>query len=158
VIQRLEGAEKSKGSFISMIQIASNWTEKGGEQAVADWLNTTCGFVPFDMVGAHNDDMAIGARNALYRLADSLGHPHFKRIQVTGVDGLPEFGQRFVAEKKLAATVVMPTTTGEALEALVAALRGGPRPKAEIRLAVASFPPVSELREQTDVESAATEA
>ena len=146
VIQRLDGAEKSKGPLISIIRIAANWTRQGGEQAVADWLNTTRGLVRFDMVGAQNDDMAIGARKALDRLADGLQQPQLRTMPVTGVDGLPDFGQRLVAEKQLTATIVMPTTTGEAIELLVAALRDGRKPAAETRLPVTSHPQVSVLR------------
>jgi hypothetical protein len=76
-------------------------------------------------------------------------------MPVTGVDGLPEFGHRLVTEGQLAATIDMPPTTGAALEVLVAALRGGPRPDAEIRLAVTSHPQVSMLRGQTVLASAA---
>jgi hypothetical protein len=93
--------------------------------------------------------MAIGARNALHRLADSLEQPRFKTMPITGVDGLAEFGQRLVNDNKLAATIIMPTTTGEALEAAVASLRDGSKPKTEIRVPVTSYPQVSALRGKT---------
>jgi ABC-type sugar transport system substrate-binding protein len=146
VVQRLNAMETSKGPLISTIQVAANWTEQGGEQAVTEWLKTTCGFVPFDMVGAQNDDMGAGAHTALLTMADALDQPKLKTTPITGVDGLPEFGRRLVEEKKLAATVIMPPTTGKAIEALVAALRDGPTPELEIRMPVESYPPLDVLR------------
>jgi ABC-type sugar transport system substrate-binding protein len=146
VTQRRSGAEQSKGASITLIPVAANWTQQGGEQAVTEWLNTTRGMVQFEMVGAQNDDMGVGARKALETLADGLKQPHLLTMPITGVDGIPEFGQKLVSERRLAATVVMPTTTGEALETLVKALRGGPKPELEIRLGVASYPSVNMLR------------
>jgi ABC-type sugar transport system substrate-binding protein len=144
--QRLEGAEKSKGPLVSIMRVAANWTRQGGEQAVSDWLHTTLGMVRFDMLGAQNDDMAIGAREALGHFADRLQQPQLRTLPATGVDGLPEFGQRLVAARQLAASVIMPTTTGEALEMLVAALRGGPRPTTDVQLTVTPYPQTSALR------------
>jgi ABC-type sugar transport system substrate-binding protein len=146
VVQRLEGLESTKGAQISLIQVPGDWTEEGGGRALAEWLETTRGFVAFNALAGHNDDMAIGARSALERFAASIGQPDLAAVPVIGVDGMPEFGQRLVAEGKLAATVVMPPTSGRAVEVLVSALRGGPPPPAEIRLPVESHPQPTALR------------
>ncbi len=146
VAQRLEGVERTKGELISLMQVPGDWTEEGGGRAVTEWLETTRGFVTFDVLAGHNDDMAVGARRALQRFAASIGKPDLAGVPVTGVDGLPEFGQRLVAEGQLAATVVMPPTTGKAVEALVSALRDGLAPAAEIQLPVKSHPQPSALR------------
>ena len=145
VIRRLEGLELSKGSLLSTILVTGNWTESGGEKAVAEWLETTRGFVPFDMVGAQNDDMALGARRALERFAPLLEQPRLRSLPIAGVDGLPEFGRRLVSEGKLQATVLMPPTSGKAVELLVAALREGAPVAEEVTLPVTSHPAVSQL-------------
>ena len=92
--------------------VNGDWTEAGGEKAVVSWLRlkTAEAFRP-DVVACQNDSMAVGARKALREHRREWG-----ALPFLGCDGLPEGGQKMVAEGALAATVVTPSNTGPALE------------------------------------------
>jgi len=147
--QRIDGAQEAlKGSSIEMSVVAgSDWTSATGEKAVADWLKVVVpgGIVP-TLVGCGCDDIAVAAKKALREIAQSLGHPALAQIRVTGVDGVPSFGQRLVTQGELAATVIMPVATGPAIELAVQALREHRPPPAKLVLAPLSFPELSTLR------------
>jgi ABC-type sugar transport system substrate-binding protein len=144
--QRMTWMESAKGALISVVKLFGNWTQDSGYAAVKGWLETTRGLVAFDLLGSQNDDMALGGLKAAAEMADPLGKPGLRTVCATGVDGVPEFGQRWVNEKKLLATIVVPTTAGTAIELLAAALRDGVEPPPVTLLGVTSSPPVAELR------------
>ena len=141
--RRFEGVQQSlQDSTIKLFAITSNWTTEGGERAMKDWLQIfgKREFPKF-VVGAQNDAMAMGARNALAEAARVRSDFSVDQIQVTGCDGVPDFGRRLVSEGKLRATVVMPPTAGRAINEIAPMLFGGhARPAAEIVLAPSSFP------------------
>jgi ABC-type sugar transport system substrate-binding protein len=139
--ERLRGMEEGiQGSGIQVKILNGDWTEDSAHAAVESWLRlkTSEGFRP-DVVGAQNDAMAVGARQALRSL-----HAEWADVPFTGFDGLPEGGQRLVAEGELAATIIGPTTTGPAVELVLGGLEGKPVPP-EVILEPRSFPPESEL-------------
>ena len=144
--ERQAGMEETKGTLLSAIPVVGAWSEASGRDAVRAWLEMTRGFVPFDLVGAQNDDMAMGALKALQEAAAPLDRPGWRAFPATGVDGLPHYGQRLVDETLLVATVVMPTTTGKAVELLAAAVRGGPHPPLVTKVPISSYPHLSMLR------------
>jgi ABC-type sugar transport system substrate-binding protein len=146
--ERRAGMDEAKGALLSIISVVGAWTETSGHDAVGAWLEMTRGFVPFDLVGAQNDDMAMGALRALQEAAVPFGRPEWRAFPATGVDGLPQYGQRLVDETRLEATIVMPTTTGRAVELLAAALRGGPHPPPMTKVPVSSYPQVDRLKER----------
>jgi ABC-type sugar transport system substrate-binding protein len=137
---RLAGMEATRGASISIIQVVGDWTEKSGYAAVKSWLETTRGYVPFHLIGAQNDDMAVGGRKAAAEMSEVLDLPDLRNIPAMGVDGMPEYGIRLVNEKTLAATVIMPPTTGKALEQMVTALRGGAPPPPITTIPVTPYP------------------
>jgi ABC-type sugar transport system substrate-binding protein len=144
--ERMAAMELAKGALISVVKIFGSWTEESGYAALKGWLGTTRGLVAFDLIGSQNDDMAMGGLKAVAEMADTLGTPSLRAVAATGVDGVPQFGQRWVKEQKLAATVVVPTTAGKAIELLVAALGQGVLPPPYTRLSVTPYPDVRELR------------
>jgi ribose transport system substrate-binding protein len=146
VIQRLRGMEETKGGALSVTKLVGAWTEKSGYDAVRTWLETTRGFVEFDLVGAQNDDMAYGGRKAVVEMAAAYDKPAWREIPAAGVDGMAEFGIRLVDEKTLAATVIMPTTTGKAVEIMATVLKGGAPPPPVTTVPVMSHPHLSLLR------------
>jgi ABC-type sugar transport system substrate-binding protein len=144
--RRLEGVQDAlQGAPISMHVVSSDWSSSGGEQAMKQWLQVFHGgSFPRFMVGAQNDAMALGARNALE--ADTRANAALPReIRFTGCDGTPAVGRRVVTEGRLTATVVIPATTGRAVSELASMLSGGQRPLADIALGVSSLPDLSEL-------------
>jgi ABC-type sugar transport system substrate-binding protein len=103
---RFEGLKETLGSGFELRAVSGDWTEASGERAVADWLRlkTNEAFKP-DVLVAQNDSMAAGARRALAR-----GRQEWVALPSLGCDGLPAGGQKMVAERRLAATVVTPRT------------------------------------------------
>jgi ribose transport system substrate-binding protein len=72
-----------------------------------------------DLVYAHNDPMAKGARQA----AEKVGRA--EKIQFLGIDGLPNEGVKWVKEGLLAATFLYPTPGVEGLRQALTKLNGG---------------------------------
>jgi ABC-type sugar transport system substrate-binding protein len=148
--RRLEGAQgELVGSSIKLVPFNSDWSIDGGERTVRDWLRIFDGReLPECVIGAQNDNMAMGARMALMR----GGHLDMRvtggRVRITGCDGSPRFGLPLVRAGELTATVVIPPVAGIAVDELASALAGGRTPPAEIVVAVSSYPdlPLLEAR------------
>jgi ribose transport system substrate-binding protein len=144
---RLAGARAEiTGSPLRITVAGGNWSEESGFQATMSWLRSAidrnwgaC------VVGAQNDTMGLGAHRALQEMATAKNRPEIMKVRIAGCDGAPNYGQRFVAEKVLSATVVIPLTTGRAIDELASALDGGKAVVADVSLEVASFPQLDEL-------------
>jgi ABC-type sugar transport system substrate-binding protein len=140
--------EEIRAGLIKLVTFRSDWTTSGGKRACATWIQTVRREDwPRCLVGAQNDEMAMGARQALCDAAEHQARPEMAAIRVTGCDGLPNYGQRLVRERHLAATVVIPPTAGKAVEQLIAALDGAVPIRPEIVLSVSSFPDLEQLEE-----------
>lgn len=141
-VERAEGLREALGPGFELRSVSGEWTEASGEKAVAAWLRlkTTESFRP-DIVVSQNDAMAKGARRAL-----EASRREWAALPFLGCDGLPEGGERMVAERKLAATVVTPPNSGKALEVVAAWLRTKVAPLREVLLTPCSFPPEDQLR------------
>lgn len=139
---RLAGLKEALGSDFEVRALNGDWTEASGARAIAGWLRlkTAEAFRP-DVVVGQNDSMAAGARKALREQ-----HRDWGSVPFLGVDGLPEGGLKMVAEGVLAATVVTPSNTGPALEAVARWLRTQERPPREVRLSPRSHPPEAQIR------------
>lgn len=139
---RMKGmAGEIAGAGIDIKAVAAEWTEASAERAVSTWLQlkTSKLFRP-DLVGCQNDSLALGARKALlaYR-------PEWAQIPFTGCDGLPESGQRLVKAGELAATIVVDSCAGPAVELLDGSIKSGQPPPSTLVIPPRSFPPVEEL-------------
>ena len=88
---------------------------------------------------------APGARRAL-RAADELGRPDLKTVPVIGGDGLPDFGQRWVAEGVLTATVCVTLPGRPAVQQIAQHWRNGTPLPAVTKLPVRSHPDLATLR------------
>jgi ABC-type sugar transport system substrate-binding protein len=121
VMHRRETTQKAlAGSRIEILKsLSGDWTEASAERAATVWLKLWARKQRPDLVGAQNDEMAMGVRKAVLAV-----QPGWKDIPFVGADGLPEGGQRMVREGLLAATVITPPPTGRAVELIAAALRG----------------------------------
>jgi len=135
--QRLRGMEEViAGSKINVIVLTGEWTEESGERAVQSWLRLSSSEgVAVSVIGAQNDAMAIGARKAIAARRSQWLHLPF-----TGCDGLPEGGQRLVKEGQLAATVIMQSNSGPAIELIAAQLNTGQRAPSRIVLPPHGYP------------------
>jgi ABC-type sugar transport system substrate-binding protein len=135
--QRLEGfEEEARGRGQELRILNGEWSEASAENAVVAWLRlkTAERFAP-DAVVCQNDNMARGTRRALERL-----HPEWARAPFLGCDGLPAGGRRDVDEGRLAATVLIPSCAGPALELALRWKREGRVPPAVTVLAPAPYP------------------
>lgn len=140
--ERGEGLTEGLGAGFDVRVLNGDWTAASAEKAVAAWLRlkTAEAFRP-DLVAAQNDLMATGAQRAL-----ATHHPDWAKAPCLGCDGLPDGGQKQVKEGALAATVIAPSNTGPALEAVARWLETGKLPPGEVLLEPVSFPPETELR------------
>jgi ABC-type sugar transport system substrate-binding protein len=144
--QRTAGMLETKPESVKVRILKSvSWAEEGGYHAIAAWLRlSTARNEQIDVVQAHNDSLAVGARRAIEDQAG--GHRNHKsRLLFLGVDGLPRTGQAWVRQGILTATIVVPAVTPQALGALVAAIRGGTSQPECTRVAPTSFPEPSQL-------------
>ncbi len=140
-MHRREATQKAlAGSRIEILKsLSGDWTQTSAEKAATVWLKHWARSRRPDLVGAQNDEMALGVRNAVLAV-----QPGWKDVPFVGVDGLPGGGQRLVREGILAATVVTPAPTGRAIELIAAALRGDPVPPFTL-MPPRAHPPAQEL-------------
>jgi ribose transport system substrate-binding protein len=140
--ERLRGMqETTAGTNVQVKVLNGEWTQASAERAVVAWLRlkTTEAFHP-DLIGCQNDEMAVGARKALTAQRKEWG-----RLPLTGCDGLPDGGQRLVTMKLLAATVVIPSNAGPAVELVARHLRAGDPVPPRVVLTGRSYPLESQL-------------
>jgi serine/threonine-protein kinase len=130
-----------QGSTIDVFMIHSDWSREGGARALLDWARVFHKRkLPTFVVGAQNDAMAMGARDAVEELARERSNFSVDAVHFCGCDGSPSFGQRLVMEGKLTGTVIMPVSSGKAIAEIAATLHGGARPPAAIELKPEPFP------------------
>lgn len=141
-VDRLAGLREALGAGSEVRGLNGDWTEASGEKAVISWLRlkTAGAFTP-DIVVCQNDSMAAGARKALRE-----HHPEWASLPFLGCDGLPDGGQRMVAQGDLVATVITPSNTGPALEIVSRWLRTQQMPSREVLLPPRSHPPEDRIR------------
>jgi ribose transport system substrate-binding protein len=141
-VGRLHGLQQGlAGSGIVLKAVLNgDWTAESATRAVTSWLRLkTMENVEIDIVGSQNDSMAAGARQAIEQR-----RREWTRLPFTGCDGLPGGGRQLVAQGKLAATVIKPTTTGPAIELVARRLKGESVPP-DLILHAQSHPPLDRL-------------
>ena len=144
--QRAAGLHEAKPANVQVKSIKANWTESGAHKAVSSWLKlATSQHTVLDAVVAQDDSMALGARKAFQQIPDSPLRDRCLAIPFLGIDGMPKTGQADVHRGLLAATIVVPTNTGTAIEMLARALTSGINPSEKTITAARSFPSVEEL-------------
>jgi ABC-type sugar transport system substrate-binding protein len=153
---RTEGVQQAlEGSPIELMALEAGWTADDGREAVGMWLRMALrANRTLDLIGCQNDMIAEGALEALSAVAQEFGRPEIRRIPVTGCDGSPEFGQPMVRRGELRATVVLPRSTGPAVDAIARTLRTGELPPPSLLLRPASYPFEDELRPELKVDTA----
>jgi ABC-type sugar transport system substrate-binding protein len=130
--------ETTEGAGFDVKVVSGRWTEASAEKAIQGWLRLRSALP--QLVGCQNDAMAVGARRVL--LAQGAG---WASVPFTGCDGLPSGGEKLVRERALAATIVMPSNAGPAVDLVANALETGQPAPPELILAPRSLPPEGEL-------------
>jgi ribose transport system substrate-binding protein len=147
--QRAAGMRETKPKNINARVLKSaNWTEEAGFNAVGSWLRlSTSAREYINLIQAQNDFLALGARRAMEE--SSSGQELKSNLPFLGVDGLERTGQAWVRQGLLTATIVVPATTSNALDALVASLERGISPAERTLVESKSFPSQQELTSRT---------
>ncbi len=147
--ERTLGMQEAKPANIQIIALRGQWTEESSQRSVRSWLKlTTSQKAIVDLVGAQDDSMAVGARKAFEELPNELERERWLKIPFTGCDGLPKTGQAWVRSGLLAATVLVPPNTGQAIEMLVQAIQQKKRPPERVLTVPSSIPPLEALKPQ----------
>ena len=144
--QRTAGMYQTKARNIQIKTLRGDWTTASGQHAVEAWLRlSTSARAQIDLIGSQNDAMALGARKAFQDSRNATDGKRWLSLPYTGVDGLPQSGQKWVREGLLVATVVVPTNTGLAIEMLVKALQSDISPPERTLTAPSSCPSIEVL-------------
>jgi len=153
--RRMAGMNETKPKNIELKFLRSAyWTEEAGFKAVASWLRlSTSHSIDIAGVIGQSDLIALGAHRAFRELTLGDKRDRWLALPFLGVNGL-EAGQDAVRSGVLAATVVIPPSSGAAVETLVRAYREGVRPKECILVTPRSFPDLATLVPRTGKRSA----
>jgi ABC-type sugar transport system substrate-binding protein len=144
--RRIEGFRKELDGDFSVTPLEADWTSEGARLALERWLQAEDpDRVTPALVCAQNDEMALGARQALRDAASRSNEPTLAELPITGCDGSPALGQRLVRQKRLWATVALPSAAGPALEWVARWRDGADRPPLHVTLPVSSFPDLSSI-------------
>ena len=144
--ERTAGMQETKPANIQLALLRGQWTEDSAQRAVRSWLKlSTSQRMAIDLVGAHDDSMAMGARKAFQELTNETDRERWLKLPYTGCDGLPKTGQTWVRSGLLAATVFVPPNTGQAIEMFVQAIQHGKQPPERALTMPTSIPPLETL-------------
>jgi ABC-type sugar transport system substrate-binding protein len=118
--ERLEGLRSAVGAEIELFDTeAGHWTEAAGITAFGDWYRVFKARDPaVDVVAAQSDELAVGVHSAIEGLGDAGHREALRRAKLLGVDACPGYGKRLVDEGALAGSIVTPSSTDLAIEAL----------------------------------------
>ncbi len=141
--QRSQGFMEIKPANIELRALRAQWTEDSAVRAVTSWLSlSTSRQTTIELVAAHDDSMAMGARRAFEQSAPRADR---SPIPFLGCDGLPSTGRSWVDSGLLAATVVIPPNAGMALRLLADAYRTGSMPQPLVYTDARPYPAASDL-------------
>ncbi len=147
--RRVEGLWGELGAEFVLTLLEADWTTERARLVLDNWLTRIDEDALPAVVAAQNDEMALGARQALRDVASRRGLPALNDVPILGCDGSPGLGQRLVRENRIHATVTLPSPAGPALERLARFRDTGELPPSQLELPVASFPPVKSLRKKS---------
>jgi ribose transport system substrate-binding protein len=144
--QRTAGMYETKAANIQIKTLKGDYTQVGGQHAIEAWMRlSTSAQAQIHLIGAHNDVMAMGARTAFQARSNAVESKHWLSLPYTGIDGVSQTGQKWVREGLLAATVVVPTNTGLAIEMLMKAFQSNVSPPEQTITVASSFPSIEVL-------------
>jgi len=144
--QRLAGLKEVLGDSFKIVELNADWTSERARMVVERWANELAGDAKLpQMFVAHNDEMALGVRQAMRDFSSRRDDPP-TAATITGCDGSQTFGQRLVREGRLKCTVIMPPASGAAIELVAKHRTKDELPPVRVMLPVASFPNASALK------------
>ena len=154
VKDRKAGFEAVCPKNLRVTLLRGKWTEESGYRSMATWLklggSSKAGIVG---IAAQNDAMAIGARKAFGEISNPQERAKWLSLPFTGSDGLPKTGQAWVRDGLLAATVVTPPMTGQAVQLMANALRTGASVPERTVTLLESYPPIGKLTRLSNLQA-----
>jgi ribose transport system substrate-binding protein len=154
--QRTSGMYETKPADVQVKLMKANWTEVGAYKAISSWLKlSTSQQAVIDVIAAHDDSMAIGARKAFQGIADANLRSRWLKVPFLGIDGVRKTGQAWVQQGLLSATIVVPTNAGQAIELLSHSLSTGTLPPAKTLTVAKSLPAIEDLAKRSAQKSQA---
>ena len=152
--QRTSGMYETKPVHVEVKSMKANWTEASAYKVVSSWLRlSTSQQMRLDVIAAHDDSMALGARKAFQEIGAAALREQYLTKPFLGIDGMPKTGQEYVRRGLLAATVVVPTNAGQAIEMMKHALQTGRMPEENTFTHARSFPSIEELAKKSSLKS-----
>ena len=149
---RSEGMESTKPANIQLRTLPGKLTEQSGYEAILHWLSlSTSRNTAIQLVAAQNDNMAMGARKAFIEKATGETRERWANLFYTGVDGCPGQGEKWVRDGSLHASVVLPSSTGLALEMMARALETSVQPPERTELPPRPLPELEKLAARASV-------
>ncbi len=144
--QRTAGMYETKPVDVQVKLMKAQWTENSAYRAVSSWLRlSTSQQSHIDVIAAQDDSMAMGARKAFQELPEGAARDRWLSLPFIGCDGMPKTGQAWVRNGLLAATVIVPANSGQALELLVKAVQTGTLPAERTLTVPISYPTVEKM-------------
>jgi ABC-type sugar transport system substrate-binding protein len=144
--RRLDGLKEVLADDFSLVELNADWTSERARMEVERWASKLASDAELPgMFVAHNDEMALGVRQALRDAASKKDLP-LATTCITGCDGSQTFGQRLVREGRLKATVIMPPASGAAIEWIARMRTKNELPPVRVIQPVTSFPAISSLK------------
>jgi ABC-type sugar transport system substrate-binding protein len=146
--QRAEGIHAELETSRNRCQtFFGDWSQESGRMVATRWLSGLAKTkLASLMIVGQNDNMAMGAREALEQSFEAGGKAVPTDLRVLGCDGSAAFGARLVIQGKLSATIVVPPVSGRAIDAFAQRLAGRGRPNAVEPVSVTSQPSLEALR------------
>jgi len=142
---RCEGLLETMPGNTQLRVVKGHWTESSAEKAVHSWLGlSTSRNTEIVAVCAQDDSMAIGARKAIEQSSHAL-QQSWRQIPFLGCDGMPQTGQEWVRQGRLAATIYNPPTAPVAIDLLAGFLRDGTMPPPKTLTQSRSIPELAML-------------
>ena len=142
---RYKGLLETKGENLQLRVVKGHWSEASAEKAVHSWLGlSTSRSTDITAVCAQDDSMAMGARKAFEQSTHELKQS-WQLIPFLGCDGMPQTGQEWVRQGRLAATVFNPPTAPVAVDLLAAFPSNGTMPPARTMIQGRSIPDIAAL-------------
>ncbi|MFM1647349.1 galactofuranose ABC transporter, galactofuranose-binding protein YtfQ [Aeromonas salmonicida] len=130
----------AKVPTIKIIRTQSgDFTRSKGKEVMESFIKAENNGKNICAVYAHNDDMAIGAIQAIKEAGLKPG----KDIKIISIDGVPDIFKAMIAGEANASVELTPNMAGPAFDALLAYKKDGSRPPKHIKTASILFQPDS---------------
>lgn len=144
--ERHDGLMELLPGNVHLTNLRGRWTEESAYQSVISWFKLmTAQKARIDLVLAQNDVMGMGARKAIEQTVTGPDRDDWLDIPITGVDGVLKTGQAWVNSGKLAATVIVPPSSGKALRLMAEAIWKGSSVGEHTYTSPTPFPEIAKL-------------